>query len=256
MARTIILALMALTATVIAALGVSGETSAQSQPPAQKSSATTAGEPVFVELFTSQGCSSCPPADRLAARLTKEEGVVIISRPVDYWDRLGWKDTLASPANTALQRAYARRGLGGYNGVYTPQTVVAGSYGEVGSNERALRRQIAQARAQQGSAKLRVKPMGNGYSVSLAGAKGLRGDLVLMGVSSHEDITIRRGENRGRTIRYTNALIGEERVGSLQSGAKSVAIGKAKLAMAGADRYALVLRERTGGPVLAAAWLD
>ena len=66
--------------------------------------------PVAVELFTSQGCSSCPPADALVERLAKEPNTIILTRPVTYWDRLGWKDTLAREANTQLQQAYARRG--------------------------------------------------------------------------------------------------------------------------------------------------
>ena len=82
-----------------------------SPPPAIKSA--------VVELFTSQGCSSCPPADALLGQLTEKPGVVALSYSVDYWDYLGWRDTLGSPANSERQRAYARaRGDGK---VYTPQ---------------------------------------------------------------------------------------------------------------------------------------
>ena len=80
--------------------------------------------PAVVELFTSQGCSSCPPADALLGQLTEKPGVVALSYSVDYWDYLGWRDTLGSPANSERQRAYARsRGDGK---VYTPQAVVDG----------------------------------------------------------------------------------------------------------------------------------
>ena len=126
--------LAALAAIAIGASSLLHENDAQAQDP------SPSAEPVLVELFTSQGCSSCPPADRLAARLAPEPGVVVISRPVTYWDRLGWKDTLARPENTDLQRAYARRTLAGRNGVYTPQTVVDGEFGAVGSQESRLRR--------------------------------------------------------------------------------------------------------------------
>src|SRR3546814_5758521 len=95
-------------------------------------------QPVLVELFTSQGCSSCPPADRLLARLDGEDGVVAVSRPVTYGDRLGWKDTLARSGNDRLQRDYAARGIPG-SGVYTPEEVVQGAAAEVGSEENALR---------------------------------------------------------------------------------------------------------------------
>ena len=89
--------------------------------------------PVVLELFTSQSCSSCPPADALAEQLALRDDVIVISRPVTYWNRIGWEDTLSCEDNTDLQRAYARRGLDGRNGVYTPQMVVDGRSGVVGS---------------------------------------------------------------------------------------------------------------------------
>ncbi len=224
---------------------------------AQVSGGPVSNDPVLIELFTSQGCSSCPPADRLAERMTSESNLVIISRPVDYWDRLGWKDTLASPENTALQRAYARRGLGGYNGVYTPQTVVNGAYGEVGSDERALRTQIRAARSVDRPAQLHaIKVDGQGFAVGLAGVAQRPAQLILTGVATRSDINIGRGENRGRTVRYTNALIGQKILTTWDGGKQSVKITKDRLSMAGADRYAIVLREPRGGRVLAARWLD
>ncbi|MEM6494341.1 MAG: DUF1223 domain-containing protein [Pseudomonadota bacterium] len=209
-----------------------------------------------MELFTSQGCSSCPPADRLAQRLAREEGLVVISRPVDYWDRLGWKDTLARPSNTALQRAYARRGLGGYNGVYTPQMVVSGTIGDVGSNERALRASIRTSKGFPRAAAMSVQRVDSqGFAVGIAGAAERPAELWLLGVSSEETIAIKRGENRGRTVRYTNALMDERRLETWNGGTHSLAIKDAELRMEGADRYALVLKEPNGGRVLAAQWL-
>ena len=214
-------------------------------------------DPFLIELFTSQGCSSCPPADRLAEQMAEEEGLVIISRPVDYWDRLGWKDTLASPENTALQRAYALRGLGGYNGVYTPQTVVDGAFGEVGSDERRLRAQIRAARALARPANLHViKVEGEGYAVGVAGSTTTPAQLILTGVATSRDIAIQRGENRGRTVRHTNALIGQRILTTWQGGKDSVAIEQERLSIPGADRYAVILREPRGGRVLAARWLE
>ncbi|MEO1489870.1 MAG: DUF1223 domain-containing protein [Pseudomonadota bacterium] len=118
MARLTILLSSTVTAAILALASPFSRSEAQPLPTG------TSNGPVLLELFTSQGCSSCPPADRLAAKLDQEDDLVVLSRPVDYWDRLGWKDTFAKPSNTALQRAYARRRLAGYNGVYTPQTVV------------------------------------------------------------------------------------------------------------------------------------
>src|SRR5712692_3992351 len=97
-----------------------------------------------IELFTSQGCSSCPAADKLLGALAADPSLVPISVPIDYWDYLGWKDTLADPHNTARQRAYARaRGDGK---VYTPQVVVNGSLHVLGSDKAAIERAIAQSR--------------------------------------------------------------------------------------------------------------
>ncbi|KWV91518.1 thioredoxin family protein [Erythrobacter sp. YT30] len=212
-------------------------------------------EPVLIELFTSQGCSSCPPADRLAQKLDREPDLVVISKPVDYWDRLGWKDTYAKPSNSDLQRVYARRGLGGYNGVYTPQSVVAGRYGEVGSKEAALRDLTSRARSTN-RAVIRLKPTTGGFGVGLGGTTDRAADLVLVGVSSREDVKIGRGENGGRTVTYTNVLIDEKRIATWSGGTASHALKSSQMRMAGADRYALVLREPDGGPVLAARWVE
>src|SRR5580692_5249582 len=102
-----------------------------------------AGEPrAFLELFTSQGCSSCPPADKLLGELSGDPSVVALSVPIDYWDYLGWKDTLASPGHSARQRAYAK--VRGDRQVYTPQIVVNGAMHVLGSDRAAVDRMIAQ----------------------------------------------------------------------------------------------------------------
>jgi len=102
--------------------------------------------PVVVELYTSQGCSSCPPADILLGRLAQRPGVIAISLPITYWDMLGWKDTLATEANTRRQKAYAA--AMGHGGVYTPQIIVDGVADVVGSRIGAVEAAIAERRAQ------------------------------------------------------------------------------------------------------------
>ncbi len=250
MNKTILVILFALIAVAAASLVAPQSGSAQAGP------LPKSGEPVLVELFTSQGCSSCPPADRLIASLTDEPNLVILSRPVDYWDRLGWKDTFARSENTALQRAYARRGLGGYNGVYTPQTVVNGSLGEVGSNRSKLFGQIRSV-AQSSNVAIRVNPVASrGFAIGIAGETEDRAQLVLIGVKQFGNVNIGRGENRGREIIYSNIVLDERGLANWSGGSASYAIASDDLAMAGADRYALILRVPNGGRVLAASWLN
>lgn len=226
------------------------------QSSAQAGGEKLSDEPILLELFTSQGCSSCPPADRLARKLDREGELIVISRPIDYWDRLGWKDTFASPANTSLQRTYAQRGLAGYNGVYTPQIVVDGLLGEVGSNEDNIRRFAAEA-ARVKRAAIRVRKTENGnFGVGLGGTTKQRAELMLLGVSRSERVAIGRGENGGRQITYTNVLVGEKRIATWNGGKASHPIDRSALNMRRADRYALVLREQGGGRVLSARWLD
>src|SRR5713101_9341211 len=107
--------------------------SARAQPPRS-----------VVELFTSQGCSSCPSADKLLGELAADPSLVTISVPIDYWDYLGWKDTLADPRNTARQKAYAH--VRGDGQVYTPQVVVNGALHALGSDRTVIERAIAQSR--------------------------------------------------------------------------------------------------------------
>ena len=102
----------------------------------------SAGEPrALLELFTSQGCSSCPAADKLLGEFANDPLLIAVSVPIDYWDYLGWKDTLASPAHSARQRAYAR--VRGDRQVYTPQIVVNGSTHVLGSDRSAVEHAIA-----------------------------------------------------------------------------------------------------------------
>ena len=218
--------------------------------------AAATGEPALLELFTSQGCSSCPPADRLAAKLADDPALVVISRPVTYWDRLGWKDTLAREENTALQRAYARAGLAGQNGVYTPQLVIDGRFGAVGSHQDAIARGIAR-HGGTGGAALRVRAIGDKrYAVGIAGAAERPAELVLVAVRRRAEVAIGRGENGGRAVEYVNVLRDERRIADWRGGKASLVIGPDQLSSPDADAYALVLREPGGGRVLAARWLE
>lgn len=209
--------------------------------------ATEAKGPVVLELFTSQGCSSCPPADKLATRLSRDPGILVISRPVTYWDRLGWTDSLASPANTHLQRAYARRGLAGYNGVYTPQAVIDGRAGEVGSDAREIAQMIA-------AAKSRARPSitaDGADAFVVSGAAKAGATLSLVGLDNTETVHIPLGENRNRTLTYTNIWQGERTIGEWAGGEKRFVVPASARKIAGANSYALVLRDGKTGAILA-----
>lgn len=208
--------------------------------------------PIAVELFTSQGCSSCPPADALAAKLAGEPGVVVISRPVTYWDRLGWKDTLASRANTALQRAYAQREFDS-SGVYTPQIVVDGQAGTVGSRETTVRGMIQRA-AQTAHPALATARVDGKLLAKVGSGKG-QGELVLVALKRRTTVGIGSGENGGRKVTYTNVVRGERTLGEWDGRARQIAIPAAALKVAGADGYALLLREPGGGRIFASRLL-
>jgi hypothetical protein len=207
--------------------------------------------PVLLELFTSQGCSSCPPADRLAEKLARENGLVVISRPVTYWDRLGWKDTLAREENTRLQRAYASRGLAGENGVYTPQVVVDGRRGTVGSNEAFIRQMITHEAS--GPAAISAKRLKDGgLAVGLAGEAPAKAELMLIALKRHVTVRIAAGENGNRAINYTNVVVDERPIAEWTGGEQGVRVTPGQVAVPGADAYALVLRGKGAGQVLAA----
>jgi len=162
----------------------------------------------LVELFTSQGCSSCPAADKLLGELAGDPSLVAISVPIDYWDYLGWKDTLASPAHSARQRAYAR--VRGDRQVYTPQIVVNGSTHVLGSDHAAIERAIVQTDRNAaimsvpvlmsiGGSKLNVR-------VESSGRDHFGGEVWLCPLAKSVQVQIGRGENRGRTVTYHNVV--------------------------------------------------
>jgi hypothetical protein len=161
-----------------------------------------------IELFTSQGCSSCPPADKLLGELSKDPSLVTLSLPVDYWDYLGWKDTLALHGHSERQRAYAESR--GDREVYTPQVVVNGIVHALGSDKDAIEEAIAQTNSAASPLKVPVSMTvadGN-VTVNVAAAKDAHGsgEVWLCPVSRELPVTIERGENRGHTLTYYNVV--------------------------------------------------
>jgi len=170
---------------------------------------------VVVELFTSQGCSSCPAADKLLGELTKDPSVLPMSLSVDYWDYLGWKDTLALPGHAKRQRGYA--GARGDRAIYTPQVVINGTTHVLGSDKHAIERAVKNARsnAQRTQLPVKVAVADGKINVSIAAANqpGQTGEVWLCPLTKAVPVQIGRGENRGQSVTYTNVVRGWIKLG-------------------------------------------
>jgi len=163
--------------------------------------------PVVVELFTSQGCSSCPPADKLLHELAKRDDVIALALHVDYWDYIGWKDVFAKPGHTARQKAYAVSA--GRRSVYTPQMIIDGSDHVVGNHPVDVA-DLVRAHADRARAVV--------LEVRREGTDGLRIDLRAQGRAAapmivqlvryipQQTVEIKRGENAGKSLSYANIV--------------------------------------------------
>ncbi|PWC33039.1 DUF1223 domain-containing protein [Azospirillum sp. TSO35-2] len=173
--------------------------------PAGVSAATAAGAPVLVELFTSQGCSSCPPADAFLKELSGRDDVIALSFHVDYWDRLGWRDPYASGWNTRRQRDYRDAFALPY--VYTPQMVVDGRDQAVGSDRSAVTALIDRHRRDGGAVPVTLDARGDGSArLVVAASPGLSGRLTLFGYDREHRTDVGAGENSGRRLLNTNVV--------------------------------------------------
>jgi len=170
--------------------------------------APASAEPrAVIELFTSQGCSSCPAADRLLGELSRDPSLVTMSLSVDYWDYLGWKDTLALHGHTNRQRAYAE--ARGDREVYTPQVVVNGVAQALGSDKAAIEKAIAKTRSSAALSLPVTMAVADGkVTVNVPAAKDEHrsGEVWLCPVTSKVSVKIGRGENNGRTLTYHNVV--------------------------------------------------
>ena len=166
-----------------------------------------------IELFTSQGCSYCPRADQLLATMARQPDVVAISLPVDYWDYIGWRDTLASPAFSARQRAYAVAQGEGH--VYTPQVVVNGLAGAAGGNRDEVERAIKTAQGLNGAltVPLHLSKSDGHYSVEVSEGDGGPAGVFALRVVHSSTVHIQRGENAGRSVTYTNVVRAIDKLG-------------------------------------------
>ena len=176
-----------------------------------------------LELFTSQGCSSCPAADKLLGELAKDPSLVPLTLAVDYWDYLGWKDTLALKGHTARQRAYAASR--GDRDVYTPQMVVNGVSHVLGSDKAAIERAIDKSRKQALTLGIRASVADDKLTVSVpARDDSTAGEIWLCPVTKSVPVKIGRGENRGSTITYTNVVRRWTKIGEWNGKAQTLSV--------------------------------
>lgn len=229
-------------------LGLAGRKSGAT-PVAGQEIGTEPG-PVVVELFTSQGCSSCPPADRYLGQLAKRDDVIALSWHVDYWDYIGWKDKFASKETTARQRAYGR--ALGQRFIYTPEIVVDGRAHS--SSPTRVSQYLEGARK---TPKLKVtlgKTAAGAHQVSLPGTDFKGKASVLLVFFDNKHVTkITRGENGGRELAYYNVVRDFRVIGTYDGTAATYPIEVAAAEAAGRGGCAIIVQEGRAGPVIGAA---
>ena len=208
--------------------------------------------PVVVELFTSQGCSSCPPADALLTELAGRPDVVALSLHVDYWDYIGWKDPYASPQYTARQQRYAETLHLRY--VYTPQIVVDGRANVVGSHRAEVLEAIAAAAKRDRPIDIIFSTRHGGTVIIPEGPAPDEGATVWLAVYDREHVTeIKRGENAGHKLRNANVVRSFERLGTWTGARLEIPLDLAGARARGRDGCAVIVQQGRAGPVLAAA---
>ncbi|MEO0543463.1 MAG: DUF1223 domain-containing protein [Pseudomonadota bacterium] len=211
-----------------------------------------------VELFTSQGCSSCPPADEALKGYAKRDDVLALGYHVDYWDYLGWKDTLGSAENTARQRAYAKAMRA--RSVYTPQAVVDGKTHHVGSHVDAIDAQFGNSfpipvNISKAADRLSVEI---GEPAGDVDASNVR--ITLVYFKKATPVEIQRGENAGKNRTYVNAVIGRHIMGIWKGGAANMDMPVSEMMKYNADNCAVLLQryDEQGNPgeIVGAAILE
>ena len=217
-------------------IGLSGSAQAQNQP-------------VVIELFTSQGCSSCPPADAFMHKLAQRSDVIALSMHVDYWDYIGWKDEFGRPENAARQRAYAQ--TAGRRSVYTPQMIIAGEDSVVGTHPMDVADLIRKHSADTKDVAMKVVRSGGKLTISATARRAAKYDVKLVSYSKARTTAIKRGENAGKTITYVNVVSDFKTVKKWD--------GRAPLSLAaniGSGPMVVLIQRAGHGPIEAAAAIN
>ncbi len=241
-------------ALLVFALVLGTTASGRAETAAQPTSTATA-MPTVVELFTSQGCNSCPPADVFLTELARRPGVIALTYDVDYWNYLGWKDTFATAATTARQKAYAERISNGE--LYTPEMVIGGTVAVTGSDRAAVEQaivRVARSQAASGIVLRAARDASGAVRIALPPAKqaatpgGKAAVVWLVGYDSRRVVKIMQGENRGRTITYTNVVRYIRPIGRWPGQAETITLDSA--ALKGADHALIMVQAADAGAIV------
>lgn len=236
-------------------MGMTGGGTAQEATPGVGQ--LTPAKPVL-ELYTSQGCNSCPPADTLFETYARRSDLVALTLPVDYWDYLGWKDTLASPKHSARQRAYAKaRGDGR---IYTPQVVVNGVTHVVGSSAGDIEQAIKDVTSRAGTqvpVAVRVEAGRLIIDVGEAttGIAGLNATIWLASLQKEAEVPVRSGENRGRSLKYFNVVRDLTPVGMWSGKPARFELVRDAVKLPETESCAVLIQTGKAGPIIGSAML-
>lgn len=209
--------------------------------------------PVVVELYTSQGCNSCPPADAFLGELAREPGVIALGFHVDYWNYLGWQDPFSNNMFTYRQKEYAM--VLRQTGVYTPQMVIQGRRGEVGSDRRSVKQAIADARNGRQPAAVQFEKLeGNQLRAVVSAADSAKGAYVWLALFDLRHATIiPRGENEGKTLVNHHVVREWKMLGQLDGGKAAFAVTAVGAKGEKRGGAAVLVQQGKGGPILGAA---
>ena len=246
---------LALAAVLVAAAHLPAAAEKSLGNPGGNPQGTPGGTPLtVVELFTSQGCSSCPPADAFLGELAKRDDLLALSVHVDYWDYIGWKDPFASASPAGGRRAYAPSRRQGY--VYAPNMVIQGAYQGTGSDRAKVLASIEKA-AKAKRVPVTIERKRGKIQVAIPAAHTTDEAAVWLALfDRRHETAIRRGENGGRTLRYYNVVRKMVRIGTWTGQEMKIPAGITSEMAAGRDGCGVILQSLKTGRILGAAKID
>ena len=202
---------------------------------------------VVAELFTSQGCSSCPPADALLKNLAKKQHVLALAFHVDYWDYIGWKDTFAKPSFTKRQKSYAKQ-LGRKH-IYTPQMIINGRYDVIGSRAMEVADILSDEIRRQKTIVITKIVNDKTIALSIAAAQNNislpHSDVLAIRFRPYSEVSVNKGENKGKTLVYANVVTSVSKLGTWR-GERS---WKTTYSLSGSERVAIIVQKQNQGEI-------